>query len=435
MTANPGRSRLRDLRSEIGWTQQEMAERLARLAWMERREHVAVNADMIAKWERGAKGVSPRYRELLCHLFRVTPDQLGLKTTTRTTPQTPAPGPDESLVRMLDDAANLLDQLGAAGTALAPHMLHAWNDAAATRRTMLGLLDPAAADPIGHARSCTASLDDLEQLADRYQALYETADPAALLTPVTAHLRMTADALRRDPTPSQRRRLLRNQARVAILAGRLAHDDLGNALTGRAYYALALDSARETDDDRLIALAHGHAAELAAEDGFTAAALDHLKSATDHAENDPATMTWLAGVEAMIHADNGNDLAAREALRRTTNSDLATRTAQRAAAGHVHLRRGDLDSAYTALTGALATAPTTARRLRVLILADLAVTALQAGDAAAACAHAAEAVELLRKTPYATGVNRLRAFRSTAAHQLNRHTLRGLDQQIGYLVA
>ena len=48
---------------------------------MERRERVGVNADMVAKWERGVKGISPRYRELLCRLFGVTPNQLGLKDT------------------------------------------------------------------------------------------------------------------------------------------------------------------------------------------------------------------------------------------------------------------------------------------------------------------------------------------------------------------
>lgn len=35
---------------------------------------------------------------------------------------------------------------------------------------MLGLLDSAATDPVGHARAATASLADLEQLADRYKA-------------------------------------------------------------------------------------------------------------------------------------------------------------------------------------------------------------------------------------------------------------------------
>jgi transcriptional regulator with XRE-family HTH domain len=63
------RPRLRPLREERGWTQQEVAEQIARLAWLRRREHVGVNADMVAKWERGEKRPSPRYRELLCLLF------------------------------------------------------------------------------------------------------------------------------------------------------------------------------------------------------------------------------------------------------------------------------------------------------------------------------------------------------------------------------
>jgi transcriptional regulator with XRE-family HTH domain len=114
-----GRSRLRELRAEVGWTQQQLADKLAQLAWNHGQGHAAVNADMVAKWERGVKGVSPRYRALLCQLFGVTADQLGLGPTVSAAPSRPVRDA-ESLVSMLDDAASLLDQLGAAGTALAP---------------------------------------------------------------------------------------------------------------------------------------------------------------------------------------------------------------------------------------------------------------------------------------------------------------------------
>ncbi len=36
-----------------------------------------MNADMVAKWERGEKRPSPRYRELLCLLFGVDAQTLG----------------------------------------------------------------------------------------------------------------------------------------------------------------------------------------------------------------------------------------------------------------------------------------------------------------------------------------------------------------------
>ncbi|MGH2456887.1 MAG: helix-turn-helix transcriptional regulator [Pseudonocardiaceae bacterium] len=215
MSADAERPRVREYRVQLGWTQQELADRLAHLAWMEYREHVAVNADMAAKWERGVKGVSPRYRERLCRLFGVTADQLGLKNTpSLVAAREVSPGRDESLVGLVDQAAQLLDQLGAAGSVLAPHMLQAWKDGASARRTMLGLLDPAATDPVGRARAVTATVADLEQLAERYQTLHETADPAVLMTSVAAHLRMTGDALRHEPEPGERRRLLRNQAQV-----------------------------------------------------------------------------------------------------------------------------------------------------------------------------------------------------------------------------
>jgi transcriptional regulator with XRE-family HTH domain/tetratricopeptide (TPR) repeat protein len=444
------RPRLREYRLQLGWTQQEMAERIAHLAWMQRREHAGVNADMVAKWERGVKGLSPRYRELLCHLFGVTPDQLGFKdaTTTADARRLP-PVEDESLVGMLDTAAQLLDQLGAAGTALAPHLLHAWKDTVTTRRTMLGLLDPAATDPIGHARATSATVTDLEQLADRYQALYPSADPNALLTSVAAHVRMATDALRHDPTPDQRRRLLRNLAQVAILAGHLASEDLGNAMSGRTYYSLAMDTAREAGDDQLTAIAHGYAAQLNSAEGLMTTALDHLTTAAEYALSlTPVITSWLAATEATIHADRGEHQLARDALDRArialdkpaghpTPAWLDEHSAEHlaAAAGHTLLRAGDHNGARNTLAMALDKLRATARRQRALLLIDLATAELHTGNLPDACARATEAAESLRQTPYAAAAARLRAFRAAAAQPLTSRALRVLDEQVRHLAA
>jgi hypothetical protein len=48
---------------------------------------------------------------------------------------------------------------------------------------------------------------DMEYLADRYQALYHSTVPAALITPVVAHLSTLGDLLRQNPAPTERRRL------------------------------------------------------------------------------------------------------------------------------------------------------------------------------------------------------------------------------------
>jgi tetratricopeptide (TPR) repeat protein len=349
---------------------------------------------------------------------------------------------------MLDNAAGLLDQLGAAGTALAPHMLHAWKDAVTTRRTMFGLLDPSATDPAGHARATTATVADLEQLAERYHALYETADPAALLTSVSAHVRLAQDALRQDQAPDERRRLLRNLAEVATLAGQLAADDLGNTMSGRAYYGLALDAAREVADDQLTAIAHGHTAQLAAIEGLTTAALDHLTAASENARSTPAITSWLATIEATIHADRGEHAAAREALDRAhivldqpagrlapASFHNPCTTQLSAATGYVLSLGGDYIGASERLTMVLKRAHSIPRRQHVLVLIDLATAQLHSGDLPAACSHATQAAQLLSHAAYAVGAARLRAFRAATQRRLNDGALRVLDEHLTRIAA
>jgi hypothetical protein len=349
---------------------------------------------------------------------------------------------------MLDNAAGLLDQLGSAGTALAPHMLHVWKEAVTTRRTMLGLLDPSATDPIGHARATTATVADLEHLAERYQALYDTADSAALLTSVAVHVRMAQDTLRHDPSPDERRRLLRNLAEVAILAGQLAADDLGNNMSGHAYYGLALDAAREVADDQLTSIAKGHAAQLAVTEGLITAALDHLSAATEQARSTPTIASWLATIEATTQADQGNHAAARDALDRahTAVDNPIGRSAPAsfrscasvyltAAAGHVLLRADDHNGARETLTGLLDQSRLIPRRQRVLVLIDLATTELRSGNLPAACSRVTQAADLLHLNAYALGAAHLRAFRAEAQRPMDRQALRVLDEHLTRIAA
>lgn len=255
MTATVERPRLRELRMQQGWTQQEVADRMARLAWA-RGETIGVTADMVAKWERGAKGVSARYRALLARVFHVSVNELGLPPLARGHSGT---RPDSgSLVAMVDQAAGLLDRLGDAGHAVRPQILAALADDVLSRRTMLAVIDapaPAKSPP---------TPAELDTLADEYEAARATTEPAALMTAVAAHLRLIGDALASRQSAGIRQQLLRNRARVALLAGQLAVEDLANPMAGRAYYSQATDDAYETADQRLIILAHNCSARLAA---------------------------------------------------------------------------------------------------------------------------------------------------------------------------
>ena len=141
----PRRSGLREARQDRGWTQEEAADQLARLAWLRFDERVGVNADMIAKWERGEKSPNPRYRELLCLLYGATPEYLGIARVTRSktnlSPVAASPAvTEQSLVDALGGAAAILDQLGTAGGILQPRMFDAWKDDLIKRRVALKLM-------------------------------------------------------------------------------------------------------------------------------------------------------------------------------------------------------------------------------------------------------------------------------------------------------
>src|SRR5687767_2962176 len=74
-----GGGRLREFRQGLMLTQQDVAERLEHLAWVQHHRRVGVNADMVSKWERGEKRPSSFYLQLLCSLFDVSAGQLGFR--------------------------------------------------------------------------------------------------------------------------------------------------------------------------------------------------------------------------------------------------------------------------------------------------------------------------------------------------------------------
>lgn len=267
------------------WTQQDVADRVIRRS---RDPHTSATADTVSKWERGTRGISARYRALLAGIFGVTVDQLGLPGLARGTGQTLHEG---SLVAMVDQAAELLDQLGDAGHAVRPQVMAALTDEVVSRRSTLAFIDtpePARTPP---------TAEELDVLAGQYEARYQTANPGALMVALTAQLRMVADALALGPSTGTRQRLLRNRARMSVLAGQVS-EDLSNAMAARAYYAQATDDGYELGDFAVAALAHGYSARLAVSEGQVPAALRHLDTAARLSVTDPTVVAWLAEVAA-----------------------------------------------------------------------------------------------------------------------------------------
>lgn len=138
MARQEERSRLQELREERGWTQQDVADQIGRLAWLEHKKHVGINAQMVSKYERGEKRPNRMYQELFCLLYGVSVDQLGLGITAKRPPAQSAS--DASLLATLGGAASVLDQLGEAGAILQPKMFETWKDELMQRRALLKVI-------------------------------------------------------------------------------------------------------------------------------------------------------------------------------------------------------------------------------------------------------------------------------------------------------
>jgi len=448
---------LRTLREERGWTQQDVADQVSRLAWLRRRKHVGVNADMVSKWERGEKRPDPSYRELLCLLFATDAHSLGIGGPAPAEASAPAEAGESSLIDMLGGAASLLDQLGTAGMILQPRMFDVWKDELMQRRALLklmglattaGMMSAVDEDVSRSGKVTPEAAQDLDHLADRYQALYHSTAPAVLMTPVVAHLETLRDFLRQGITAPMRRRLFANRARVATLAGRLAFFDLRGSLAARGYYNLALESAREAGDHLQAAAALGHVAFIPAADFGYSAALDYLRAAAHQAGKHPdgRVASWLSAVESEIQTNAGSHVEALGAIDRAREKlaspgliadlpwfDYYDSTRLSGFAGYALLRDGQNEASRAALTDAADHLPRAAVKQRAVFLADIAAVELAGGDLDRACASAGDAADQLRRAGYAVGVGRLREFRRAVEPWSNSTPVRALDEQLAVL--
>jgi transcriptional regulator with XRE-family HTH domain len=450
------RPRLREFREARGWTQQDVAEQIARLAWLRRREHVGVNPDMVAKWERGTKGISRHYRELLCLLYDTDAATLGIGPAVRTAVSPVASADDSSLVDLLGGSASLLDELGAAGAILRPWVFGAWKDEHMERRALLKLMGLVSATGFAAAetdepRSGKATPEiaqELDHLADRYQVLYHSTAPAVLMTPVVAHLETLRDFLRAGGPVAMRRTLLANRARVATLAGRLAFFDLRDPLSAHGYYNLALESAREAGDHLQGAAALAHMAFIPAADYDFSASLDYLQGAAAQVakRSEKRVESWLCAVESEFQTNAGSHVAALAAIDRARdaltearpNTDLpwfdyydATRLS--GFAGYATLRAGRPEESYAALVEALEGLSQTAVKQRAVFLADIATVQLASGDLDEACRTAGDAADQLSRAGYAVGLGRLHEFRIAVQRWSDSAAVRALDDQLAAL--
>lgn len=449
--------RLRAARLNAGLTQQELAEALASTAWLVNRQHIGVNADMVSKWERGAKQPSAMYRRLLAATdavqieepLRAERDMMQLSVVMTAVNWTALSEDPDDLVEAHD--------LGPAGFILRQDASRQRRDQLVERRSLLKLLglaplasalDGLIAEAVSDQETVQVdevSVAALDTLLDRYRVLYKSTPPLGMLRTVRVHLQTATRILDGTRDPELRRRTLRNRGEVAVLAGRLSFFDLRDPTNARAYLNLGLESAREAGDQALSASAFGHLAFVPAAEGLSSASLQHLDAARQHAVASDCRLllAWLDAVEAEIDTNAGHHSSAMRAIdrARAVMSDSAAQTRPTwldffdagrldGFAGYTLLKARRGAESRSALTRALQSLPADAVKQQAVYLTDLATLDLEHGDVDAACAGAVSAVAALASAGYATGSDRIREFRRSLRPWNTVPAVRQLDERL-----
>lgn len=215
---------LRRQRMLRGWTLDDVAERLHRVAAASGGPEPGVDAHMIGRWERGVRRPTPRYVAMLCELFQRDADELGLVDDAGFAE------PKEIDLRR----RQFLQYLAGLGGV-----------------TVLDWERLAAPAPPSD-RVDEHLFQDLRTLTDGYARQVEVLGPQSLAPALRSHLAMLSGFLQASQPPAMRRRLQSLAGETAALAGRLAHL-IENRSDAHACWTFAAGLAREAEDGELLA--------------------------------------------------------------------------------------------------------------------------------------------------------------------------------------
>jgi transcriptional regulator with XRE-family HTH domain len=429
--------RLRNSREERGWSQERLATELRRFAVIHEGREAGVTGNMICKWEKGDKKPSLRYQRLLRMLFQHSAAELGF---------------------VEDEAPRPVPAVAVAGTGMD-------GDAAGVeRRAFLRIVAAAggvAAGGVGVAenepwdrlsaalrRQNIVTQSVVDEMAQRTAGLYglEERVPAhALMDRVRAHLGNLSQLLENSSRGPVRRELAATAGETAALAGWLAFD-MRDGPSARAYYRVAVEAAREAEDNALWACVLGYESYQQTMNGRPDQACALLEQAQRRMGGDTGTVmtrAWLAAREAEEQAARGDAPAALRALDRAHNAfERGTPDTDRV--WTQFFDRGRLDgltlTTFTRLRRRAEAADAAARGLREagpaatkkrsLLLGDAAEIHLQNGEVDEACRLAADALAIVAQTDFSMGLAKVQRLRGRMRPWEGRQSVRDLDEQM-----
>jgi transcriptional regulator with XRE-family HTH domain len=428
-----------------GWSQEDVAAGLYRVASAMGDADLGVDATMVSRWERGMRHPRPRYVRLLCQLFDLPAEQLGLVRD-----------PELALVpllpadRLQGDEADRRDFLQRLATLLG---LAAVNPSLGPSSTGFEPLQPESWERLDRAlgrpgRMDAETVDHLERVTHALESLEPTAIPArALLGPATGHLDAIAMLLQSSLPTDLRTRLCSLAGETAGLVGWLRWnlDDAGGA---SSYFRTGLRAAREADDRALGAYLAGSAACRlpGTEDAQTT--LELLNGGTSGFARDdatPATRAWLAAKEADAWARLGREhecLRALEAaetivqrlgpddLDRRPRFTMVDRNWLAGERGATLAKLGQLADAQAILQHVVASMGPTSEQDRLWLLTALAGTHIELGEPEEACRLAQTALVGAARIHLAPIVHLVRSLRERLDRHRRNLAVQELDEQL-----
>jgi hypothetical protein len=275
------------------------------------------------------------------------------------------------------------------------------------------------------------------------RSLYWAVAAGAMFAPVSAHAELGLGLLRAARSPELRTRLARPVAETALLAARLAFFDLRQPRLADGYLAMALDAAQESADRALAAAVLAHMAFVPAFAGQARRARELITRARAQGQGVIGALqsSWMYAVESEIEARVGGRLLANDLIARSEGELGSVRVpsggsgdgggcgdrgtpewldffdASRLAGfkGYCRLATGRGGEAAVSLEFMLRNLPTSAAKQRSITLADLAHARAQQGEFEESARLLGGAIAQLRRSWYATGVERVDTVRRRLA--------------------
>jgi transcriptional regulator with XRE-family HTH domain len=423
---------LRAQRKLRGWSQEDLVRELVALGIELGERQLGVSRSLISRWECGVTHPRAPYPKLLCRVFNASAEKLGLvpPSSLASTSITM----DGTTIEDGGDDVERRDFLRVACTAavgglLAPGLLRR-----AGAAHPLSLLDGAL--PLEAALSIT----------DHYRLVLDSYPANDLMAPLLGHLQFVSQLLDSSPSRTTQIQLATAASEAAGFVSRLALD-LNDEDGGWRYHQIAVAYAEQAEN-RVLQAYHftGMSLQVGIQhDGKLAVQLVDRANDLVPPKASPGLQAWFAAREASAYSRLGDQPAALHALDRADGLASRSDTGDSPWPWTHPFGHGGLDGyrgaiaarlklpemALPALQAALGTQnPGQVGKYRALVLGDLAMSHLPAGELEESVRLTAEAFDIGSQLGSYRVLQRVREVRSYLNPYRHVDAVRDLDERM-----